>query len=234
MLMASVAGVFLVVGRLVADRALHVVILVEHEIFLVVEGRGFPLVGAVAQAAPVRNLAVQRVGGHLGLVAGNALLPLGGRQHVVLELCGFPLVGAVALHALVRDLTMESVRRPLMAGYALLPRRGVDQPVGEPLANSVHGHARVVAVARNAVLTHQLLVEGNLGLPVDHRGPLRGQHADVGHLVAGNAFLRRCAKNCVVAGKTIRLRCPMAIDQPSRTDHQMRERERQHRDGRQV
>ncbi len=93
-------------------------------------------------------------------MASHTLVPLGDRQHLVLERRWLPLLDVVALDAPVPNPFMESVRRSLVAGDALFPSRGVEQLVGELLVDAIFGYPQMIAVAGDAVVLYQLLMEG--------------------------------------------------------------------------
>ena len=102
---------------------------VEAKVAVMVEGRRFPFFRTMALIAFALVLAMQCVTGRLRLMAGDALLPFGGRQQGVLELGWLPLVGAMALTAFVGDLTMQRIsgRLRLVARDAPLPFDGRQQ-----------------------------------------------------------------------------------------------------------
>ena len=94
-LVAAVAGVAAVVVVLVAGLAGRLVVAVEHEVLVVVEGRRLPGLGLVARLAAALDLAMQPVGRRV--VAALAAIQRGLGQQRVVEVRRLPGLALVAL-----------------------------------------------------------------------------------------------------------------------------------------
>ena len=183
---AAIAGIAAVVVANVAGDAFRVVISVQHEIRVVIEGRGQPLILAMALAA----------------IAG--------------------------------DLPMERILGRLMTRLAFLADIARQQGMVEPPFDPVTAHARVIAMAGEAILLHQLLVKRRFGERLLDRHTQGGEFADVGGLMAANAAFGRNAGERCVAGKTVGFKGAVTGNESAGAHHQMGIDKRQHREGDEV
>jgi len=109
---------------------------------------------------------------------------------VVVECCRRPFVLVVALAAIAGDLLVQRIGRRLVAVLALCAGILLQQGMVEASLLAEAFHAGVVAVAGDAVLADQLLVEWRRGQRLGDRLPGGRQAAHVGGFVAGVLLIR--------------------------------------------
>ena len=114
-----------------------------------------------------------------------------------------PLGAGVALRTVAADLPMQRVSGRGVAALALAGGSGVQQAVVKAALQVVTAHTRVVAVAADAILAGQRLVERCAAERLGNRGAQGGQLADVGWLVAADALGRAGAGESAVAGEAV-------------------------------
>jgi hypothetical protein len=170
-------------------------------------------------------------------VAGNAagvVIAVEREVLVVVESCGRPLVLVVALAAIAGDLPVQRICWRLVTVLALCAGIFLQQGMVEAPLLAEALHAGVVAVAGDAILADQLLVEGCRGQRLGDRLAGRRQAPHIGRLVAGDATRRGGTGEGRMAGEAVRIELLVAGNQLAGTHHQLRKDEGQHRQYDQV
>jgi hypothetical protein len=154
----------------------------------------------VAAVAGVAAVVVAHVAGN----AAGVVVTIQREVLVVVEGRRRPFVLVVALAAIAGDLPVQRIGRRLVAVLALCAGILLQQGMVEASLLAEAFHAGVVAVAGDAVLADQLLVERRRGQRLGDRLPGGRQAAHVGRLVAGDAARRRGAGEGRMAGEAVR------------------------------
>ena len=171
---------------------------------------------------------------HMAGVAGRLVVLVQEEVPVVVEGGRRPALLGVALTAVARDLTVQAVPGAAVAALAALADSGLQKVVGEA-ADGVEGlHPLVVAVAGDAVLLDQVLVEGDELLLVADGHALGGDQSDVRGLVTLGAELRTAAPEGAVAGEAVRLQGAVGLHELAGGDHQVRQEDSQEQQHDQV
>lgn len=152
-LVATEARVAREVVVCVARRAGRVVLAVQQEEPVVIEGRRLPALRAVALRASGSDLPMQTV--RRCRMTTLTSRERGTRERGVVESGGRPMLGRVALVAAHAKASMDGVRGRHVTGRTVAPRRWAQQRMREASLDQ----APVIAVTGDAVLFAELLVE---------------------------------------------------------------------------
>ena len=153
---------------------------------------------------------------------------------VVVEACRRPSFLAVALTTVAGNLLVQGVGRRLVAALALQKRVLLQQGMIETPLLAKALHAGMITMARDAVLTDELLVKRDRRQRFSDRQAGRCQATDISWLVTARAALGTDTPERRVTGKAIGVQLPVARNQLAWPDHQMRIDESQYRQHDQI
>ena len=139
----------------------------------------------VAAVAGIAAVVVAHMAGH----ATRVVVAVHGKGLAVVECGRCPFLAAVTLAAIAGNLLVQRIAGRLVTALALNPRGLLQQGVAEAALKPVALHAGMVAVARHAILTDQLLVKRGGRERLGDGPPGRGEAADIGRFVTGHASL---------------------------------------------
>ena len=137
------------------------------------------------------------------------------------EGCRRPFVIAVTLAAIAGYLLVQVVLGRLVAGLTLLAGICLEQCMIKPAFVTEALHTSMIAMAREAVLFQQLLMEWRAGEWLGERLAKARQFPDLFGLVTGHAAFGRSPEKWRVTGKTVGFKFAVAGDQLARANHEM-------------